>query len=237
MPSIPQMISAYRDREKSRREILGTRIAVAGVAIATAVAVAVSLISYAPNEQRASEAEVQAYAQANAQVLEVAHEAARSDLAAQFHEVRGQYEATVGIETLKAGGTNVDWAKMVLLFAGYPMTDSNVTVMGRWMRQENYPETWWTRNNPLNNGWGASYGPGGTGRNVNLVEAARNAADALNTIGKYSEIRAAFLASKDTASVERAIWFSGWASGMYNNGTHWHYHDIKVVKAPASAWG
>ena len=206
------------------------------MALGTAIAVTAS-VATAPPDPAIAAAEIQAYAEANAQVLDVETVAAHAALETEFSETVGQYDATVGIETLKAGGTNVDWAKMVLLFAGYPMTDANVTVIGRWMRQENYPETWWNRNNPLNNGWGASYGPGGTGSNTDLVDAARNAAEALNTVGKYSGIREAFLAAKDTASVEHAIWYSGWASGMYNNGKHWHYHDIKVVKAPASAWG
>lgn len=215
----------------------GLRIAqgvLAGLALGTAVAVAVSLAS-APTTETVLAEQIEAYAQSNAQSVEISHPEVRADLASSLETIREDYEATVGIETLKAGGTNVDWAKMVLLLGGFPMTDANVTVMGRWMRQENYPETWWTRNNPLNNGWGASYGPGGTGRNTDLVAAARNAANAINE--RYPGIRDAMLRGENTAEIERAIWYSGWASGMYNNGKHWHYHDIKVVKAPASAWG
>ncbi|WP_167052507.1 hypothetical protein [Salinibacterium sp. ZJ77] len=232
----PHAITTLRDRHSASRGTRATHGILVGVALGTAIAVAATLAS-APEELAVVTAKIEAYAQSNAQAVEVSHPEVRADLSTQFESIRGEYEATSGLETLKAGGTNVDWAKMVLLFAGYPITDDSVTVIGRWMRQENYPETWWNRNNPLNNGWGASYGPGGTGSNTNLVDAARNAADALNSIGKYSEIREAFLAGADAATIENAIWYSGWASGMYNNGKHWHYHDIKVVKAPASAWG
>ena len=125
----------------------------------------------------------------------------------------------------------------MLLFAEYPMTDTNVTVMVRWMRQENYVDSWWLRNNPLNNGWGASYGPGGTGSNVNLVEAARNAAEALNEYGRYAGIREAFRTATDAETVERAIWASPWATSHYANGAHWFRTEVDVVTAPASAWG
>ena len=45
--------------------------------------------------------------------------------------------ASTGPETLVAGGTNLDWAKLVLIDGGWPLTDENVTFMMRWMRQEN----------------------------------------------------------------------------------------------------
>ncbi len=149
---------------------------------------------------------------------------------------RHDFGATPGYETFIAGGTNHDWAKLVLLMGEFPLTDSNVTVVTRWMRQENYVDAWWTRNNPLNNGWGSG-GGGGTGRYATLVDAAENAAEALNTRGRYSEIVATLRASAPTAEVERAIWFSGWATGMYNNGAHWSYADVPVITAPPSAWG
>ncbi len=149
---------------------------------------------------------------------------------------RPTYSATPGYETLISGGTNYDWAKLVLLKGEFPMTDSNVTVLTRWMRQENYVNTWWNRNNPLNNGWGSG-GGGGTGRYVSLVSAAENAAEALRTLPRYSGIVAALEKSVPTAQLERAIWFSGWATGMYNNGAHWSYAEVPVVKAPPSAWG
>lgn len=149
---------------------------------------------------------------------------------------RHDFSATPGYETFIQGGTNHDWAKLVLLMGEFPMTDSNVTVVTRWMRQENYVDTWYNRNNPLNNGWGSG-GGGGLGRYVNLVDAAQNAAEALNTLGRYSEIVTTLRASAPTEQVERAIWFSGWATGMYNQGAHWAYNPVPVVTAPPSAWG
>lgn len=171
-----------------------------------------------------------AYVDANAQPLAVA--AVDALPIAERHD----FGATPGFETFIAGGTNYDWAKLVLLMGEFPLTDTNVTVVTRWMRQENYVDAWWTRNNPLNNGWGSG-GGGGTGRYANLVDAAENAAEALNTLGRYSEIVATLRASAPTEEVERAIWFSGWATGMYNNGAHWSYVEVPVVTAPPSAWG
>jgi hypothetical protein len=189
-------------------------------------------LSLAPPSPPTDAQELQAYLDAHAQTLVVAGESGSSAPA-----IREDYDATPGIPTLKAEGTNYAWAKMVLLFAGLPVTADNVTVFTRWMRQENGPDDWWNRNNPLNNGWGASYGPGGTGSNVDLVAAARNAADALLTNRGYAGMRAAFQEGADTATIEAAIWASPWASGHYANGSHWHYNPVPVVKAPASAWG
>lgn len=148
---------------------------------------------------------------------------------------RDSFSATPGIETLAAGGTNHDWAKLVLLMAGWPMTDSNVTVILRWMRQENYVDSWWNRNNPLNNGWGSG-GGGGTGSYDSLITAAENAAEALHQNPGYASIAEAFAASAPTAEIEAAIWASPWATGHYADGAHWHYNDVPVITAPASAW-
>ena len=78
-----------------------------------------------------------------------------------------------------------------MLFAGFSVTDSNVTVLARWMRQENGADDWFNRNNPLNNGWGSG-GGGGLGSYDNLALAAENAADALHSVGGYSAIVDAF---------------------------------------------
>jgi hypothetical protein len=76
----------------------------------------------------------------------------------------------------------------VLLNGAWPITDNNVTVITRWMRQENYIDTWWNRNNPLNNGWGS----GRRWRAGQLPEpavvAAENAAEALHTHPGYASI-------------------------------------------------
>lgn len=173
------------------------------------------------------------YLAANAQTLDTSDV---SEDAVATPVARDDYTATPGLDTLKAEGTNYAWAKMVLLFAGLPMTDDNVTVFTRWMRQENGADDWFNRNNPLNNGWGSG-GGGGTGTYANLVTAAENAAEAMNTLPKYQGFVSAFRRSAPTAEIENAIWFSGWAAGMYANGTHWSYTPVDVVVAPAGAWG
>src|SRR5690554_6351114 len=107
---------------------------------------------------------------------------------------RDSFHVTPGRATFINGGTNHDWAKLVLLNGGWPVTDNNVTVITRWMRQENYIDSWWNRNNPLNNGWGSG-GGGGLGSYPSLVVAAENAAKALNTHPGYASIRSAFASS------------------------------------------
>ncbi|QEO09416.1 hypothetical protein [Protaetiibacter larvae] len=208
--------------------------------MAGAIAVSFGLtasLALAPPAPPSAAAELRAYVDAHAQGLRVSPTAAAEHLEATGVATRDSYTATPGIASLAASGTNYDWAKLVLVFAGWPITDANVTVLTRWMRQENSPKNWWNRNNPLNNGWGASYGPGGTGSNVSLVAAAENAADALLTHRGYAGIRAAFADGSSTAAIESAIWASPWATGHYANGGHWHYTPVDVVQAPASAWG
>ena len=148
---------------------------------------------------------------------------------------RDTYSATPGIATLAASGTNHDWAKLVLVLAELPPTESNVTVFTRWMRQENGTDDWWNRNNPLNNGWGSG-GGGGLGSYDSLVIAAENAAEALHGNSGYSAIVAGFAASAPTEVIEAAIWASPWASGHYANGGHWSYVPVPVVKSPEGTW-
>ncbi len=148
---------------------------------------------------------------------------------------RDGYSATTGAKTLIAGGTNYDWARLVMTFAGWPTSDSNITVFTRWMRQENGVDDWWNRNNPLNNGWGSG-GGSGLGSYDSLVTAAENCADALHRNSGYSAIAAGFAASAPTSQIEAAIWASPWASSHYANGTHWAYTPATVVEAPADAW-
>ena len=97
------------------------------------------------------------------------------------------YVATTGSQTLVAGGTNVDWAKLVLVEGDWPVTEENVTFMMRWMRQENGADNWWNRNNPLNNGQGSG-GGSGLGSYPTLVEAAFYAAQNLQS-GRYPDGR------------------------------------------------
>jgi hypothetical protein len=149
----------------------------------------------------------------------------------------GDYSATAGIQSLANDGTNYDWAKLVLLDGGWPQSDNNVTVLLRWMRQENGASSWWNRDNPLNNSYGAP-GAGGTGRNSTLIVAAENAAQALKrgAGGGYAGIVSALAASADPAVTAEAIWASNWSGSHYANGAHWSTAPVPIVKAPASAW-
>lgn len=181
-------------------------------------------------------AERQSYIHGNAQAFLMVSKAPKEDPAVQAATpdatlLRDEYLATPGPESFIAGGTNRDWASLVMVYAGWPVTESNITVMMRWMRQENYEKTWWNRNNPLNIGAGgyASYG--------SLQESAQVVARALSTSPGYASIAAGFASSADTATIEYAIWASPWAGGHYAWGDHWHYTPYEVVTAPGSAWG
>lgn len=156
--------------------------------------------------------------------------------AATASVTRDSYTVMPGIPQLAASGTNHDWAKIVMIYGGWPVSEQNVTVFLRWMRQENGADNWWNRNNPLNNGYGSG-GGGGTGSYANLLIAAQKAAENLQRHPGYAAIVAGFAASAPTEVTEHAIWFSPWASGHYANGAHWHYSPVPVVKAPAGAWG
>ena len=161
---------------------------------------------------------------------------ATSDDSTVTAATRDVYSGTPGAKTLAASGTNYDWAKLVMSSAGWPMSDANVTVMTRWMRQENGPNDWWNRNNPLNNGWGSG-GGAGLGSYPDLVTAAKMAAANLQKNPLFAEVAADFAASAPTDVTEQAIWASPWASSHYANGAHWHYTPVDVFQAPAAAWG
>ena len=189
------------------------------------------ILSIAPPAPPTAADELQQFVDAHAQTLTV-----DSDAQGSADVDLGDYSATPGVDTLKAGGTNYDWAKLVLIFAKLPATDDNVTVFTRWMRQENGADDWWNRNNPLNNGWGSG-GGGGTGTYPNLVVAAENAAEAMRTLPGYQGFVSAFERGAPMEEIESAIWNSNWASGHYGYGSHWHYTPVDVVTAPAGAWG
>ena len=148
---------------------------------------------------------------------------------------RDGYSATAGIESLAAAGTNYDWAKLVLLSGGWPQSEPNVTVMVRWMRQENGTNSWWNRNNPMNNGYGSG-GGSGLGSYNSLAIAAQKAAENLQRNPSFSTIVAALAVSAPTSITEQAIWASPWASSHYGNGSSWHTTPVPEVKAPSSAW-
>jgi hypothetical protein len=189
-----------------------------------------AVLAIAPPAPPTHAQQLQAYLDAHGQSLTV------SSVAAATSTARDDYSATPGIQTLATSGTNYDWAKLVMLFAGWPASDNNVTVFTRWMRQENGADDWWNRNNPLNNGWGTQGGTFMSGY-ATLVDAARECADALHTNPGYAGIVAGFAADAPAATTESAIWNSPWATGHYNYGGNWHYTPVAVVKAPAGAWG
>ncbi|MFF2372220.1 hypothetical protein [Agromyces sp. NPDC058110] len=145
------------------------------------------------------------------------------------------YTAATGPQTLVAGGTNVDWAKLVLIDGDWPVTEENITFMMRWTRQENGADNWWNRNNPLNNGQGSG-GGSGLGSYVDLVEAAYYAAENLKS-GRYPEVDAALQRGDSADATAQAIWASPWASSHYGYGTHWSSRPYEVIEAPAEAWG
>ncbi len=191
------------------------------------VAIVIAPMALLPSEAQERAAYIEKHAQEFVMPAAVSTETAL----AATPIVRDDFLSTPGPETFIAGGTNHDWAKLVLVYAGWPVTESNVTVITRWMRQENGADDWFNRNNPLNIGMGgyASY--------PDLQTSAQVVAKALTTSGGYREIAAGFAASADTATIEYAIWASPWAGGHYAWGGHWHYSPVDVVTAPTSSWG
>jgi len=148
---------------------------------------------------------------------------------------RESYTAATGPETLIASGTNADWAELVLIYGGWPVTEQNVTVMLQWMREENGPDNWWNRNNPLNNGHGSG-GGSGLGSYDSLVTAAEYAADNLRKRSFYTAIVAALEDGTSASAVAQAIWASPWASSHYGNGANWTTSPVPIIEAPESAW-
>ncbi|MDQ0577065.1 hypothetical protein [Agromyces albus] len=145
------------------------------------------------------------------------------------------YTAATGPETLIASGTNADWAKLVLIYGDWPVTEQNVTVILQWMREENGPDNWWNRNNPLNNGHGSG-GGSGLGSYDSLDTAAFYAADNLVKRSFYTAIVAALEDGTSAAAVAQAIWASPWASSHYGNGANWTTSPVPIIQAPPSAW-
>lgn len=147
---------------------------------------------------------------------------------AGFTRPDGSPAITVG------GTTNVDWAALVLQDGHFPVTPNNLTVMLQWMDSENDPNSWWLRNNPLNNGLGSG-GGSGLGSYQNLTIAAGYVAQQLRR-DLFSGIAQALDANSPVEVTARAIIASPWAGGHYNNGAIWHAVDVPIVSAPAEDW-
>jgi hypothetical protein len=196
--------------------------------IALAVFTLVAVPAIAPPRQQSS---IEQYDAAHSQILTVDKTVKGITLTPT------KYSATPGYQSLADGGTNYDWAKLVLLAGGWQMSQNNVIVLLRWMRQENGANNWWNRNNPLNNSYGAP-GKGGTGHYGNLIIAAQKVAGALHAGagGGYSGIVSALAASSSPNVTAAAIWASFWSTSHYANGTHWSTSPVPVIKAPAGDW-
>ncbi len=220
----PSLFDRLRRPATSRR--VRTSLAVGAGTAAFGLMAALAVAPPAPPTEAQK---LTAYVQIHAQSLTVSQAAALKRI------TRDQYAATPGLQALANSGTNYDWAKMVLMYGGWPMSDDNVTVLTRWMRQENGANSWWNRNNPLNNGWGSG-GGGGTGSYPDLVIAAQMVVEMLHGNPGMHQIAADLAVSAPTNVTEQAIWASPWASSHYGNGSRWHYTPVEVVKAPAGAW-
>jgi len=141
------------------------------------------------------------------------------------------------IEALIASRDQAAWARLVLYYGGWEISDAKVAAITQWMRAENSPESWWLRNNPLNNGWYTSTG-NYFGSYASLDEAAYYAADSIRNRGLYPGIAAALGDPGAAAStVASAIINSGWATGFYGGGSHWHTGEVPAYTAPDGAWG
>jgi len=217
-------VSRRRQARRANPADRRLRIFLAGAAGLAAVSIATGVALIAGHGPSQAE-QLQAYISAHAQKLDV------SGTASPAASARDAYGSTPGIRTLTLNGTNYDWARIVLVDGGWPQTDENITVLTRWMRQENGADDWWNRNNPLN------IGAGGFGTFPNLLTAAQKTADLLRSNGGMSEIVAGLAAGNDSARTESAIWNSNWAGGHYAYGAHWHYTPVAQIKAPVGAWG
>ena len=115
---------------------------------------------------------------------------------------------------------NRAWATLLLKNIGAPVTDNNIQNILLWMSAENHPNTWATRNNPLN----ASLNTGsvdGTGSYDNLTTAATNTAAMIVYGGKNknaalgSQIYTALMSNAPTDKFSQAVAASNWSSNHY----------------------
>jgi hypothetical protein len=224
-PSKPVVRPASR-RARVTRRVLGLAAGCSVMALAALTAIAPQTTHVPDDLAVSSDASVRA---APEQVLDLPAGVTQASTA------RDSFETVAGVQTLAQGRTNRDWAELVLLLGDFPRTDENITVMLRWMRQENGPDDWWNRNNPLNNGWGSG-GNSGLGSYDTLVIAAENAAEALHSNPGYAGIVAGFSSSAPTSQIEQAIWASPWATSHYANGAHWSSSPVPIIESPAGTW-
>jgi hypothetical protein len=204
-----------------------TRKLAAGAALAAFSMMVI--LSVAPPPSPSQAAVLRAYETSHAQKLTVSDAVPAADV------TRDKYSATPAIETYVNRGTNFDWATLVLVDGKWPVTPTSVAVITRWMRQENGPNNWWNRNNPLNNGYGSG-GMAGTGSYANLTIAAQKAAENLHHNPGFAAIASGFASGASADVIQHAIFASPWSTSHYANGTHWSMTPVPSFKAPASAW-
>jgi hypothetical protein len=213
------------------RSVTGAAVAALGLAVILAVAPpAPAHAATRDAHGRALPPPVQHFAPGTTQDLAVAADAAVPQVTRDTTAVTSPEELYV------QSGTNADWAKLILSYGGWPVSDDNVTVLLQWMIRENGADSWWLRNNPLNNGYGSG-GGGGLGRYDDLQIAAKKVAENLARGGGYQPIIDCLAASCPAAQTAQAIWESPWATSHYGYGERWTTGAVKIVKAPADAWG
>lgn len=120
--------------------------------------------------------------------------------------------------------TRKQWADMVLVAGGWPVTANNEDSILNWMASENAPSTWTGTagaNNPLNNGLGSG-GGSGLGSYSDLQTAADYVAQNIHADDYgYQAIDAALASSADPSTFAAAVINSDWAGGHYDGGSKW----------------
>jgi hypothetical protein len=194
------------------------------------------LITPAANAEESNDSFVAAFRSDPAQTVSVASGFGGASISRDGYGVTVQETAKPVVPAMLPGAsTNADWAGQVLIDGGWPTSANNVTALLQWMDSENAPESWYNRNNPLNNGYGSG-GGAGFGSYPDLTTAAQYAADLLHANSAYSDIIAALAASAPVETTVDAIQGSPWASSHYGYGSLWHAVDVPVVAAPESDW-
>src|SRR6218665_953580 len=123
MTQMPPVYRTLRERFDASRADRRTRGALVGGAILASFGLTTSL-ALAPPAPPTEAAVLAAYASDHAQELE-GSAPAPADATAAGAAARDEYEATDGEETFISGGTNYDWAKLVLLYAQFPVNDKD----------------------------------------------------------------------------------------------------------------
>ncbi len=137
--------------------------------------------------------------------------------------------------------TPTSWVTAVLQDAGLPVTQNNIDNMLHWLPAENYRDTWFNRNNPLNTSLGTN-STDGFGSYPNLGVAAQETANMI--MGRNGslitpQIRDALAANAPLAQFSAAVVASNWTGDNHYGGRGPGYiASLPIganVPAPASA--